>query len=119
MNDKQYWDNVMQRYFAGCNDKDVLQNKPKCKKYLTLKIPKMKSDFKLTGLSKQQSFTCEPLNNENIFWAKNGLGEQKFNELWNYCKGNWSDKKIAEIQHDGLNNDGIPINPVVVGIRES
>ena len=40
----------------------------------------MKTDFKLTGLSKSQSFTCEPLNNENIFLAKNGLGEQKFNE---------------------------------------
>lgn len=79
----------------------------------------MKSDFKLTGLSKSQSFSCEPLNTENIFWAKNGLGEEKFNELWDYCKGNWQDKKIAEIEHDGLNNDGIPINPVVVGIRES
>lgn len=79
----------------------------------------MKTDFKLTGLSKPQSFTCEPLNSDTIFWAKNGLGKEKFNELWNYCDGNWSDKKIAEIEHDGLNNEGIPINPVVVGIRES
>lgn len=56
----------------------------------------MKTDFKLTGLSKPQSFTCEPLNSDTIFWAKNGLSKDKFNELWNYCNGNWSDKKIAE-----------------------
>lgn len=78
----------------------------------------MKSDFKLTGLSRPQSFTCEPLKNENIFWAKNGLGLEKFNELWNYCKGNWTDRKIAEIEHDGYFEDGTPKNPVVVGIRE-
>ena len=57
----------------------------------------MKTDFKLTGLSKPQSFTCEPLNNENIFWAKNGLGLEKFNQLFDYCKGNFSEKKIVEI----------------------
>lgn len=78
----------------------------------------MKSDFKLTGLSRPQSFTCEPLHNENIFWAKNGLGLEKFNELWNYCRGHWSDRKIAEIEHDGYYEDGTPVNPVVVGIRE-
>lgn len=82
------------------------------------KIKKMKSDFKLTGLSKPQSFTCEPLNGDTFFWAKNGLGKEKFNELWNYCDGNWQDNKIAEIEHEGLNEDGTPINPVVVGIRE-
>lgn len=91
---------------------------PECKEHCEYESVKEISDFKLTGLSKPQSFTCEPLNNENIFWAKNGLGEEKFNELWNYCKGNWTDKKIAEIEHEGLNNDGTPINPIVVGIIE-
>ena len=79
----------------------------------------MKSDFKLTGLSKPQSFTCEPLHNENIFWAKNGMSKEVFDGLWNYCDGNWKDKKIAEIEHDGIIEDGTPINPIVVGIRES
>lgn len=78
----------------------------------------MKSDFKLTGLSKPQSFTCEPLDNENIFWAKNGLGEGRFNALFNYCNGDWPTKRIAEIEHDGFYEDGTPKNPVVVGIRE-
>ena len=78
----------------------------------------MKTDFKLTGLSLPHSFTCEPLNNENIFWVTKGLNIDKFNELWNYCKNNWSDKKIVEIEHDGLNKEGIPMNPIVIGIRE-
>lgn len=78
----------------------------------------MKSDFKLTGLSLPHSFTCEPLNNDNIFWAKNGMSQEKFNELWKYCKSHWSDEKIAEIEHDGFKEDGTPINPIVVGIRD-
>lgn len=78
----------------------------------------MKTDFKLIGLSRPQSFTCEPLQNENTFWAKNGLGLEKFNELWNYYGGHWSDIKIAEIVHNGFYKDGTPKNPIVVGIRE-
>ena len=38
--DKQYWDAIMQRYFSGCNDKDVLQKQSKRKKCLTLKVVK-------------------------------------------------------------------------------
>ena len=58
-----------------------------------------------------------------VFWRTYNnylypLGLEKFNELWNYCKGHWSDRKIAEIEHDGYYEDGTPINPVVVGIRE-
>ena len=78
----------------------------------------MTSDFKLTGLSKPESFTCEPLTNQNIFWARNGLGVEKFIELWNYCKGHWSQRKIVEVEHDGYYEDGTPKNPVVIGFRE-
>lgn len=78
----------------------------------------MKTDFKLIGMSRPESFTCEPLDNQNTFWAKNGLGLEKFNELWGYCKDNWSDNKIAEIEHDGYNEDGTPKDPVLIGIRE-
>lgn len=62
--------------------------------------------------------TCQPLQNENIFWPKVGIDRDRFEALWNYCKGNWKDKKIAEIEHDGFYEDGTPINPVVVGVRE-
>lgn len=78
----------------------------------------MKSEFKLKGLCKPQTFTCEPLDNENIFWVKNTLGQTVFDELWNYCDGNWDIKKIVVIEHDGLYPDGIPKNPVVVEIKE-
>lgn len=79
----------------------------------------MKSYFKLTGLSKPQSFTCEPLHNENTFWAKNGMSKEVFDGLFKYAKGNWKDKKVAEIEHDGIAEDGTPINPVVVAVREA
>lgn len=78
----------------------------------------MKNNFKLVGMSKPQSFTCEPLDKEEIFWAKNGLGLEKFNELWNYQKGHWEKEGVVEIEHNGLREDGTPINPVVVGIVE-
>ena len=78
----------------------------------------MNTEFKLIGLSKPQSFTLELAHNQEIFWAKNGMGLKKFNELWNYCSGHWEDKKLAQVQHDGFSLDGTPINPVVVGISE-
>ncbi len=78
----------------------------------------MKSIFKLIGLSKPNSFTCEPLNNNNIFWCKSGLPKETFNNLFKYADGSWKDKKIVEIEHDGLYEDGTPINPTVVAINE-
>lgn len=78
----------------------------------------METEFKLIGLSRPQSFTLELSHNKEIFWAKNGMGLKKFNELWNYCSGHWEDEKLAQVQHDGFSLDGTPINPVVVGISE-
>lgn len=78
----------------------------------------MKTDFKLTGLSKPKSFTCEPLDNENIFWAKSNMTQEQFNALWDYCAQDWKVKKIAVIEHDGFYKDGTPINPIVISIRE-
>ncbi len=78
----------------------------------------MQGEFKLKGLSKPKSFTCEPLENENIFWATSGITQERFNALWDYCKGNWSDEKIAVIEHDGLYKDGTPKNPIIIEIKE-
>lgn len=97
---------------------------PNCKVTLTSalsthkKVKKMKSDFKLVGLSRKKSATCEPLNNENIFWTKVALTQDRFDALWNYCNENWNDKKIAEIEHEGMYDDGTPINGVLVNVRE-
>jgi len=76
------------------------------------------SEFKLTGLGRSGSFTCEPLTNENIFWPKSGLSKDRFGALWNYVKGgSWTGKEIAVIQHDGVNQEGIPINGVVIEVK--
>lgn len=82
------------------------------------KIKKLKSDFKLVGLSRPKSITCEPLNSEDTFHPKVAMEQDRFDALWNYKKNNWSDKMIAEIEHEGLSIDGIPKNGVVVAVRE-
>ena len=77
------------------------------------------SDFKLKGLTKPNSMTLEPINNENTFWAKSILTQERFDALFDYSKNNWKDKKIAEVEHDGIREDGTPINPVVISVREA
>ncbi len=74
----------------------------------------MKSDFKLVGLSRNKSMTCEPLNNENIFWPKVGLTQDRFDALWDYRQN----VMIAEIEHEGIDENGIPINGVVIAVKE-
>lgn len=78
----------------------------------------MKSDFKLTGLSRKKSMTCEPLDNENIFWPTVGLPQDRFDALWDYFSGSKPMRMIAEIEHEGINDEGIPINGTVVGVRD-
>lgn len=78
----------------------------------------MKSDFKLVGLGRKKSMTCEPLNNQNTFHPKVNMEQDRFDALWDYKKNNWSDKMIAEIEHEGLFPDGTPKNGVVVAVRE-
>ena len=87
---------------------------------LNTPVPKFCSDFKLIGLSSPRSCTLTPLNNETIFWANISMNfeEDKVAALWNYCKGNWADRKIAEVEHEGLREDGTPVNPIVLNIRE-
>lgn len=79
----------------------------------------MKSDFKLVGLSKPRSATLEFLHTDaETFWAKIDMPDDRIEALWGYVSGNWKEKKIAEVECDGLYKDGTPINPRVVGIRE-
>jgi hypothetical protein len=79
----------------------------------------MKSDFKLVGLSKTKSMTCEPLDKEELFWPKCGLSQDRFDALWKYKEGNWGEgTMIAEIEYDSLTEDGIPVNGIVIAVRE-
>lgn len=82
-------------------------------------MSRQKSDFALVGLGRPFSMTCGLLHTDReTFWPKVGIPRERFDALWDYCSGNWKDKKIAEIEHEGLYEDGTPINPVVVGVRE-
>lgn len=78
----------------------------------------MKGEFKLIGLSRGLSMTCEPLNNENIFWPKVGISQERFDALWDYKKDHWEDKMTCIIEHEGLRKDGTPINGVVISVSE-
>jgi len=78
----------------------------------------MKSYFKLTGLGRKKSMTCEPLNNQEIFWPKVGLTQDRFDAIWDYFKGNKPLQMIAEIEHEGLYTDGTPKNGNVVSVRD-
>jgi hypothetical protein len=77
----------------------------------------MKTDFKIIGPTKPASFTCE-LPNETMFRTKSRLSEDRFNALFNYCKGDWSTERLGEVEHEGLREDGTPKNPIVLSIKE-
>lgn len=77
-----------------------------------------KHDFKLVGLGRPKSATLERLDSDqNTFWATIDIPKDKVEELWRLCEGNWDDTKIAEVECDSLNEDGVPINARLVGIR--
>lgn len=81
-------------------------------------VKKGRAFFKLCGLSKPASFTCESMYNEDLFWAKSGIPQDRFDALFEYCGGNWQNLKFVEIEHEGLYNDGTPIKPIVISIKE-
>lgn len=79
-----------------------------------------KHDFKLVGLSKPASATLEHLNSDkHTFKAIIDMSEDRISALWNLCENDWKTTKIAEIECDKLNDNGIPINARMVGIRFS
>jgi hypothetical protein len=43
--------------------------------------------------------------------------DEKKEHLWKYCKNHWDEKKIAVVDHDGINIYGVPINPKVDFIK--
>ena len=82
----------------------------------------MISDFLLKGLSLKRSYTCYTMDGkESIFWAKSNWDYEKFRKLFDWAKNSdnfWKSKWIAEIEHDGFYEDGTPVNPMVLNIRE-
>ena len=79
----------------------------------------MTKDYKLVGLSKGKRATLELLDTDReTFWAKIEMPNDRFKAMWDYCKGNWKDIKIAEIECDYITEGGSPINAVMKGFRE-
>jgi hypothetical protein len=79
----------------------------------------MTAEFKLVGLSKGRRATLELLHTDReTFWAKVDMAEDRFEAMFNYCKHNWKDIKIAEVECDYLTEEGIPYNAVMKNFRE-
>lgn len=77
---------------------------------------KMTSKFKLTGLSKKKSITCEGVHGD-IFWPKVALTQDRFDALWDYFTGLEVKQMIAEVEHYGFFMDGTPRDATVVNVE--
>ena len=78
----------------------------------------MRTDFRLVGLGRTKSMTCEPMDKEEIFWPKVGLTQDRFDALWEFFTLLKPMQMIAEIEHEGFYEDGTPREAVVVAVRE-
>lgn len=77
------------------------------------------NEFQLQGISKPRSFTCKPLYKEDHFWAKSEMTYERFDAFFDYySKGNMKNFSVV-IEHDGLTEDGTPINPMVIEIKDN
>ena len=80
---------------------------------------KQQSDFRLVGLARNGEFTMELIDTDReSFHAMSNMSKETFFKLFNYCEQNWEDRKIATVEHEGLNPSGTPINPLVIEVRE-
>lgn len=78
----------------------------------------MKSEFKLIGLSLPNSVTLTPMDSEEMFWCGTNMPTETFVEMFRYCKGSWNVNKIALVEHEGIRENGTPINPTMLRFRE-
>lgn len=77
----------------------------------------MVTEFKVSGLGRKKSITCETPK-EGIFWPRVDMEQDRFDALWDYFKGNSPMVMTAQIEHDGFFEDGTPKNPVVVAVYD-
>ena len=77
----------------------------------------MTSKFNLNGLSKKKSVTCSVIGgSQELFWPKVEMAQDRFDAFWNYY--DTKNEYLAEIEHEGLRDDGTPVNPVLINIEE-
>lgn len=86
------------------------------------KIKNMHTNFKLTGLSRDnQKFTLETEDQE-IFWCYNShLSKEQYSALFELAKntdGIWEGNNYCVIEHDDdqLYSDEVPKNPKVIKV---
>lgn len=88
----------------------------------------MTQEFKLTGLNGGRSKTYATLTMENEDWFHSDFDNNKFPPdrqiaLFNYFKNGddnvWKDNKDlkAVVEFDGFSTGGVPINPIIVDIK--
>ena len=83
-----------------------------------MKNKKITKDYRLIGLSRPSSATLELLHtDEETIWASIKMSKKKIDALWKHCDGNWSIRKYAVVECDAINEHGLPINPVMIGLR--
>lgn len=84
------------------------------------------TEFDLYGLNRAGadinatiSETCHGLRiAKDWFHAPIEMTIDRKEALWNYCHGDWHNKKIAVVRHDGFVN-AMPLNPIVIEVKEA
>lgn len=73
--------------------------------------------YKVVGMSAPKSLTLFEQNDH--CWAKSGLTDEKYNQLFNWAKndeGFWKQEITALVECDGFGVHGSPINGIVLSI---
>lgn len=80
----------------------------------------MITEYELRGLSAPKKFTC--YHKGLLFWADTNMSDLKYKELFNWAKHTddfWKKPGwMAVIEHDGYFEDGTPIKPIVIEIKD-
>lgn len=84
---------------------------------------KMKTDYRLRGLSSPRSGTLELLDSDKTtFWVPFNIPEDRYKALFNWAKEDdtfWKIAWIAEVEHESYSTIGCPIgNAQIVAVRE-
>lgn len=73
-------------------------------------------DIKRLGSEDHMSVTCSSLGSKEGNFQSFIKGDDNYKEtLWQYCQCNFREL-FVNIEHDGLQNNSTPINPLVTSI---
>ncbi len=79
----------------------------------------MNNKFKVVGMSSPRSFTCRTQDG-SIFWAKSGISEEKYVELFKWAKSDddfWKQKISGVIEYESMGVNSTPINGILKSIE--